>query len=131
MRFRGLDAQGDWEWGQGQSSYATGQAAIALDVQTRLQMFFGDAFNALLFGINWLQLLSSKNPAAQNGILLQTRQMILGSVGGYPQFGVLAINSVDFYLDLTTRAFTLEYDIATIFSTTYEGQVAIPFNPGA
>ena len=130
MIFRGLDAQGDWMFGQGASSYATGQQAIALDVQTRLQMFFGDCFVSLLFGIQWLQLLSSKNPAAQNGILLQTRQMILGSVGGYKSFGVLAINSVDVYEDLLTRALKLDYSIATIYTTSYSGSATVPMQPG-
>lgn len=126
--FRSLTPDGDWVFGQNLSSYATGQQAIALNTQTRLLMFFQDFFASLLFGINWIGLLSSKNPAAQNGIILQTRQMIAGSVGGYKAYGILAINSLNVFEDTRLRRLTLEYTVTTIFSTQFSGSVSIPLN---
>lgn len=129
MSFRALDGEGDWTFGQGRSNYATGQAAIAFDVQTRQMMFRNDCFAALLFGIQWFLWLSSKNPAAANGILLETRQMLIGTVGGYPSFGVEAINSVNLFQDPRTREFELTYDVATIYSLSFQGSVKIPAIP--
>ena len=131
MIIRAIDGEGDWLWGQSLGSFNSGQAAIAEDVQTRLLFFQQDYFSALLFGVNWWQLLSSKNPAAQNGILLQTRQMILGSVAGYASFGVTAINSVNVFEDARTRDMSVEYDISTIYTTSFRGTATIPTNPGA
>lgn len=130
MIFRGLSESGDWEFGQGLSSYATGEQAIALDAQTRLMMFFNDYFYSLTFGINWFQFLSSKNPQAQNGILVQTRQMLVGTVGGYASYGIVAINAMDVFLDPITRALTVEYDVATIFSSSLSGSVSLPLSTG-
>ena len=128
MIIRSLTPEGDWNWGQSLNSFNAGQAAIAEDVQTRLMFFQQDYFCSLLFGVAWWQLLSSKNPAAQNGILLQTRQIIMGTVAGYASFGVTGINSVNVYEDARTRDLSLEYDISTIYTTSFRGSVKIPPN---
>jgi hypothetical protein len=123
---RALDGNDDWQWGQNLSSYNTGTAAIAEDLQTRLLSFTGNCPWALLFGVDWWNLLSSKNPAAQNGIILQTRNMILGAPGGYAGYGVTAINTMDAYFDPQSRALALGYDVATIFSTSLNDIVSVP-----
>jgi hypothetical protein len=128
---RALDGAGDWTWGQGLSSFNTGQAAVAQDVGTRLLLFLGDFFFAMLCGVDWWNLCSSKNPAAQNGIILQTRQMILGTVGGYPSSGVTSINSLNVYLNPRTRQLSLEYNINTIYTTSYTDSVTVPTNQGS
>jgi hypothetical protein len=125
MSIRAIDQNGDWVFGQGRSSYLTAQPAIAQDVKTRLLFFKNDFFAALAFGVDWWNLLSSKNPSAQNGILLQTRAIIIGTVAGYPSFGVAGINSVSVFLDARTRNINLQYKIRTIYSTVFSDQVTL------
>ena len=72
MIFRGLDpVTRDWVFGQGLSSYATGSAAVLLNVQTAVQTVLGDAFWAANFGIDWLTLLGTKG--TQDAIIAATR----------------------------------------------------------
>lgn len=130
MRIRANDQNNDWQFGQSSGNYLTGVQAIAQDVQTRLQMFWGDCFYALQFGIQWFRWLSIKNPTAQNGVILQTRQMILGNVGGYPSSGTIAINAIDVFENPVTREMTLEYEVATIYSSTLNGSVSVPTGLG-
>lgn len=64
MRFRTVGATGAWAFGAGQNNYSTKNAAVALDVQTRVLSFLGDCFFDLGAGINWINLLQSKNVTA-------------------------------------------------------------------
>ena len=125
---RALDPQGDWEWGQGLNSFVSGQACVAQDVQTRLLFFLNDYAFAMSFGIDYWNLCGSKNPAAQNGLILQTRQMLITAVAGYAPYGVLTINSLNAYEDVQTRNLLLEYSINSIFSTQYTDSVTVPTN---
>jgi hypothetical protein len=120
---RSLDADGDWNFGQGLSSYKTAGAAIAQDVATRLLTFRNDAFWATDFGVDWWNLLGRKLPAAEVGVLTQTRNMIIGSPGGYPASGVVAINSVSAVFDGASRRLSVTYSINDIYSTTTVGTV--------
>ena len=127
---RALDSQGDWSWGQGLNSFVSGQACVAQDVQTRLLFFLNDWFAAMDFGIDYWNLCGSKNPAAQNGLILQTRQMLITAVAGYSPYGVLSTNSLNAYEDVRTRNLLLEYNINTIFSTSFTDAVTVPTNQG-
>lgn len=64
MIVRGLDANGDWLYGKGRNDYKTGLNAIAQSIQTRLSSFFGDCFFNLNAGLDWFNLLGSKNEIA-------------------------------------------------------------------
>lgn len=117
MIIRGNDAAGDWLWGQNGSDMLTGQAAIAQNVQTRLLCFKNDFPWNLAFGPDWWNLLSAKNPQAETGIILQTREVIIGS------YGITAINSLDVAEMGASRSVTLAYDLSSIFSTNFAGEV--------
>lgn len=74
MKFRGLDQNQDWMFGQGVGSYAQKQAAIALDIATRLRLWRGSCFFAVTVGVDYTNLLEKgqlKNliAAMQNNIL--------------------------------------------------------------
>lgn len=130
MIIRSLSPTGDWQFGQGRSSFATGQGAIAENIQTRLLSFQNDLFWALGFGVDWWNLLSSRNPDAENGILAQARLMIIGNSAGYPSFGVSAINSVYVSMDARTRRLSLQYNVRTIYSTNATGVAIVPIPAG-
>lgn len=53
MRTRRLDANGDWTFGRGRSSYATKSECVRQKVETRLRSFKQDWFLNLDHGINW------------------------------------------------------------------------------
>lgn len=116
--FRSLDTTGDWVFGGGRSSYATGNTAIQMDIKTALQIFMGECFWDTAFGVDWWNLLGGKNPSAQASIILQVRTVILGVVG------VTQINSVSVSQNSTSRTLSISYSINTIFSQNVTGTVS-------
>lgn len=66
MIVRALDNVGDWTFGSGRNNYKSGIDAVAQNVQTRLSSFLGDCFFALSAGIDWFDLLGSKDQLALN-----------------------------------------------------------------
>src|SRR5690349_2363758 len=114
--FRGINGSNDWAFGQGRNSYFTKQQAIAVNIKTTLLFFLNDCFWAMNFGVDWWNLLGTKNPAAQVGVLLATRSAIISCEG------VVRINSVTAELD-AQRRLTLLYNIDTIYSRSVAGSV--------
>jgi len=117
MIFRNLTANGDWTLGNGLQNYATAETAIALDIKTALRVFLGECFFDTGAGVDWWNLLGGKD---QVGILLQTRQVISS------RDGVTKINSVDAYLDRTTRRLSISYNIDTVYSRNLTNTVTVP-----
>jgi len=105
-RVRALTATGDWTFGQGLSNYKTGQAAVAQNIQTRLSSFLGDCFFDQGAGIDWFNLMGSKNQVALN---LAINAVILNTanVTGILQ---VAINVS------TARRITIQYRVQTTYS---------------
>jgi hypothetical protein len=120
MVFRQISASNDWAFGQGRGSYFTKEQAIAANIKTRLLFFLNDCFFAMSTGIDWWNLLGTKNPAAQNNILIQTRQVIASSEG------VVRINSVNVDFDSVSRNVTISYNIDSTFSRNVTGSVTLP-----
>lgn len=120
MLFRGIDGDGDWRFGQGLQDYFFGDQAIAANIATNLRFFLNDFFAAMDKGIDWWNLLGSKNPGATNNILLQTRQTIINC------YGVVKINSVNAFFDPNSRRLTLSYSIQSIYSPQVVGQIQNP-----
>ena len=61
---RTLDVNGDWTYGAGINNYSSGNAEVAENIQTRLLCFLGDCFFDTGAGIDWFNLLGSKNQFA-------------------------------------------------------------------
>lgn len=119
MIIRNLTPDGDWTFGHGRQDYLVREAAIALNIRTRLICFLNDCFWALSFGIDWWNLTGAKNPAAQIGIVLQCRLMIANAEG------VIRINTVDAATDVRTRRLVVSYDVDTIYTRNLRNAVAI------
>lgn len=109
MIFRNLDLNHDWTYGAGLANYINGDAAIGLNIETRIMSWVGDCFFNTQTGIDWVNRLGSKNQRA----LLEAdlRRIILQS------FGVTGINSISTVL--TDRSFLATYSVSTIFSASY------------
>lgn len=120
MTFRGITGSRDWTFGQGANSYFVKQQAIAANIRTSLLFFLNDCFFAMNVGIDWWNLLGTKNPQAEANIMLQTRATIIRCEG------VVRINSVTTQLDPITRRLTISYVIDTVFSRNVAGSVSTP-----
>lgn len=112
MAFRNL-SDGDWVYGSGRNSYVTENQEIALNVKTRLLSFLGNCFFATNEGIDWFNLLDyNKQQQLENAV----QEVIIQTPG------VTGINSVDVVLG-ANRQSRLAYDIQTIYSNSYTGEV--------
>lgn len=110
MIFRNLDADHDWTFGKGKECYADKQAAIGLNIKTRILSWVGDCFFEQSAGIDWINRLGSKN---QRELLeLDLRRIILQSED------VTALLSFDTILN--GRKFTANYSVNTIYSEEFQ-----------
>lgn len=123
MNFRQLTKNNDWTFGGGLSNYASGQQAIALNIQTSILMWAGDCFFSLPGWINWKGLLN----VGQQKNLDAALQLILSQA-----FGVQQVISANVIVNTTTRAFFAQYTVVTVYSQQVTNQVAIlSGQPGA
>lgn len=120
QNFRGVTGSGDWMWGQGNGSYFRDGAAIAADIKTSVLFYLNDFFAAMDRGIDWRNLLGSKNPQAVQNILMQVRKTIINING------VVRINSVVANVNSRTRRLTVSYNVSTVFSPNVVGQIQTP-----
>lgn len=116
MTFRAIDSNNDWQFGTGRQSYFTDEDAINADIKTALQVFLGECFFALDAGVDWWNLIGGKD---EQGIILQCRTVIS------QRQGVARINSVTARLDRATRAFSVTYNVDTIYSQSIINTVTV------
>lgn len=107
MIVRGLDANNDWLFGKGKNDYNAQNKAVEQSIATRLRSFLGDCFFALDAGLDWFNLLGSKNQLA---LELAVRAVILNTPN------VSAIIDVSINLDHTTRLISMQYTVETVFT---------------
>ena len=113
MTFRNLDTNHDWCFGCGRSDYVTETEEIALNIETRILSFLGDCFFAANEGIDWFGLLDYRY---QTRLELKVQEVIKNTPG------VTAVNDVQIMLG-ANRKIIINYDIQTIYSTSYTGEV--------
>lgn len=116
MTVRALDPFNDWTFGKGIQDYLTYNNAIAQSIQTRLSTFLGECFFNVTVGVDWWNLIGSKDTTLLD---LQCQSVILNS------FGVTGIASFNLNLNPVTRNFSLTYDVQTIYEGTVAGNVFI------
>ncbi len=105
MIIREIDTAGDWLFGKGRNDYLSGNDAVAQDIACRLRSFLGDCFFDINAGVDWFNLLGSKN---ELGLVLAIKAVICNT----PYVSRL--------VDLTTslspeRNLTLSYSVFTVF----------------
>lgn len=116
MIVRSLDVNGDWRFGKGKNDYVANNAAIEQSIQTRLNSYLGDCFFAVAGGLDWFNLLGSKNQLA---LELAVRACILNTAG------VQSIVDLSIVLEETTRAITMKYTVETVYTTINNGATPI------
>ena len=110
MRFRGIDEDGDFMFGQGVGSYAKEEDALALDIAARIRSRKGNCFFAVDDGVDYTNLLEKgREKDFINGMsnaIMQTE-------------GIVKINSISTNLDPDTRNISMTYDVQTIYSRSF------------
>lgn len=76
MRFRNVDASGDWVFGKGRNSYLRGNEALMMNIKTRLLSFLNDCFFDTEAGIDWWNLLGGKD---EKSLLASIQRVVLRS----------------------------------------------------
>lgn len=107
MRVRAIDGAHDWLFGKGQNDYVQGRNACVQNINTRLYEFLGDCFFNNGAGINWFELLGSKDQTTLN---LSISAVILNTQD------VTGINQINATLT-EARNFSVEYEVATSYGT--------------
>ncbi|MGK2829253.1 hypothetical protein ACSI5F_03990 [Ralstonia pseudosolanacearum] len=112
MRYRKLDANGDYSWGHQQGDFYRDQAeAVAQAVKTRLGLTLGEWFLDVTDGMPWNTQVLGKYTKAQYDGAIQDR--ILGTQG------VTEIVSYASTLDTQARTLTVTVTINTQYGQTF------------
>ena len=107
MIVRAIDDSGDWLFGKGKNDYKSNQDAVAQSIKTRLMSFLGDCFFATNDGIDWWNLLGSKDQLALNLAISAT----ILNTAGVSKLVQLSVNLDDL------RQITISYKVLTSFNT--------------
>lgn len=107
MIVRALDSNHDLTFGAGKSNYLSNNAAVAQNINTRLGSFLGNCFFDLGAGIDWFNLLGSKN---QTALQLAISTVILNT----PQVTSLIKLSTNVSAQ---RQFSVTYKVQTVYSS--------------
>ncbi len=110
MIFRQITSDGDWTFGKGIAGYAVDEAAIELNVRTRLLSWKGNWFKGLNDFVDWINRLDR---GQETNLDRELQIVILQS------FGVVGVNSIKVDLNRNTRLITLTYNMATIFGPSF------------
>lgn len=117
MIFRNLTANGDWTFGKGANNYLTGEAALDMNIRTRLLSWVGDCYFSLTDFMDWKSLL---DVGQQSNVLAAAKSVILQSEG------VVGIVSAAFVFAGQTRRESVQALIQTIYSPSAQITVTIP-----
>lgn len=118
MTIRNLDENHDWTFGSGKNNYVNENLEIALNIKTRILSFLGDCFFDTEAGIDWFNLLDYRY---QDRLENSVQNVVLKTPG------VVGINNIEVLLG-AQRKIIIQYDIKTIYSTSYTGEVVSLYN---
>jgi hypothetical protein len=110
MRYRELDANGDYTFGRnGQNWLVNSPAAVGQLIETTLKLFQGEWFLDLTKGVPWLTAIIGYNKKAA---IDQVLQNAIRNVQG-----VLSVTKYFSEIDTATRALTVTATVQTIYGT--------------
>ena len=109
MIHRNLDKNGDWEFGKGKQSYTKDLKAILLNINTRLKSWIGDSFRSPLEGVDYNNFLDKNTKSFLDS---DVKRVILQSEG------VIKITKYSSEINRSTRAFTANVELITIYGIT-------------
>ena len=107
MIIRAVDINNDWLYGTGLNNYASGNAAVAFLINYRLRCFLADCYFDQADGMDWFNLLGSKDLTQ---LSLAVRARILNTAN------VVGIQKISITVDRVSRAVVFEYTVTTTYS---------------
>lgn len=111
MRYRKLDSNGDYTFGQGQANfYRDVPAAVGQAVQTRLLLWLGEWFLDILEGTPFMQGILGKHGLEMANITIQDRAR--GTQG------LTNISNYESEVEPVSRGMTASFTIDTIYGPT-------------
>lgn len=117
MRYRKLDADNDYVFGNGQLDFYNNEpAAVGQAVETRLLLWLGEWYLDISAGTPYLQGVLGKYSQAQANTTIQ--QEVLGTTDGQGNSAVTDLSAYESQVDTDTRAMTIEMSIDTIYGPT-------------
>lgn len=116
MKVRAVDNNNDWTFGKGQNDYKSDLAGVAQNAKCRLQCFLGDNYFNLSGGIDWFNLVGSKD-------FLRLRMEISNCLRN--TYGVSRLIGVQVIVD-DDRNFTISYSLDTIYGELTNQNFEVP-----
>jgi hypothetical protein len=108
MRYRQLDAKGDYVLGFGQGEFYVNQPeAVAQAVLTRLKLYLGEWFIDITDGTDWFGSVLGNNTVSLRDVIIKTRILDTNGVNS-----ILSFNST---FNSSTRSYTANVVIDTIY----------------
>lgn len=113
MRFRALDSNWDWKFGKGVGSYSGDTQAIAYDVKSKILSWVGDCFFNETAGIDWKNILGSKDQKSQLDDAI--KKIIV------EEYGVIELSF--FESEISDRTYHCTTRFKTIYNETIEVKI--------
>ena len=113
MKFRALDGTWDWKFGKGVGSYSTESMAIAYDVKSKILSWLGDCFFDETAGIDWYNILGSKDQKSQLDSVI--KKIVVD------EYGVIELSF--FESSIENRQYTCTVRFKTIYNETIEVKI--------
>jgi len=113
MKFRTLDSNWDWKFGAGNSDFASNSLAIAYDIKTQILSWYGDCFFDAGAGIDWKNILGSKNKKEE--LDNSVKKIIVGNED---------VSDISFFdSEITNREYHCTARVKTIYNETIEVKI--------
>ena len=113
MLFRTLDSNWDWKFGRGKSDFAQDALAVAYDLKTKILSWYGDCFFDAAAGVDWENILGSKDKKQQLDISIKNI--------------IVSNDDVDeivlFDSEITNREYHCRARVKTIYNETIEVKI--------
>lgn len=113
MKFRALDGNWDWKFGKGTGSYSGDAKAIAYDVKSKILSWYGDCFFAVQDGIDWKNILGSKDQKKK--LDTNIKRILIGQEG---------VTEITFFeSEISERIYHCTARFKTIYNETIEVKI--------
>lgn len=119
MKYRKLDENGDYSFGNSSFDYIDADNAIAQAIKTKLQLFYGEWWEDISLGLPMFQSILGQvsNENLRRTVILLCAEQIQNVEG------VSSVDSID--VAISARKLTLDIDVTTEYNTSLTTEVEL------
>ena len=119
MKYRKLDENGDYSFGNNSFDYIDADNAIAQAIKTKLQLFYGEWWEDISLGLPMFQSILGQvsNENLRRTVILLCAEQIQNVEG------VSSVDSID--VAISARKLTLDIDVTTEYNTSLTTEVEL------